>query len=152
MLVWELCYASIAQIIQKYQQLSFPVDSLVRIHTYQIHLDQDSVTEGSSEVAAVSVRKPKGSSDLELDCLNTFLEGGELVLRTVSMSRACPFTLESAVFFFFFFWPCFACCTFHMSRQGKAKALQTLVLILLSVQPSEQVLSDTFCHTCGLQD
>lgn len=104
MLVWELCYASIAQIIQKYQQLSFPVDSLVRIHTYQIHLDQDSVTEGSSEVAAVSVRKPKGSSDLELDCLNTFLEGGELVLRTVNMSRACPFTLESAVFFFFFFF------------------------------------------------
>lgn len=123
MLVWELCYASIAQIIQKYHHLSFPVDSLVRIHTYQIHLDQDSVTEGSSEVAAVSVRKPKGSSDLELDCLNTFLEGGELVLRTVSMSRACPFTLESAVFFFFFLA---LFCMLHLphvqTRKGKGSS------------------------------
>lgn len=59
LLLWEPCYASTAWIIQKYQPVSFPIGSLVRIQGYQIHLEHVSVTIDNSEVAALSAEEPE---------------------------------------------------------------------------------------------
>lgn len=59
MLLWEPCYARTARIIWKYQPISFPIGSLVRIQGYQIHLEQVGVTIDNSEAVALSAEKPE---------------------------------------------------------------------------------------------
>lgn len=59
MLLWKPWYARTACIIWKYQPISFPIGSLVRIQGYQVHLEQVSVTIDHSDAVALSTEEPE---------------------------------------------------------------------------------------------
>lgn len=67
----------------------------------------------------------------------------------MEVSRTCPFTLESAILFLALF------CVLQLAhiQRGECKGSSEATVHSYSiVQPSKQVVGDTFCHTCGPSD